>query len=608
MNAAMVPRSRPMDRMPETASDLRERLVLDWQDRVYGLALRMLRNRHEAEDATQDVFVRLLERAGQYDPSRPAGPWVYRVATSVILNRARRSATRRSGRTGDLPARQQRREEAPMAGNETQEVVEAHLDQLPAEERIALLLHVQHGMSKQDVAKILAEPRTTVQSRLGRALGRMRSSLEGAGYAAVLPGLDAALRNAPLPRAPDGLTERLLSMAASTAASAAAPAVVAATVGGIVVTKNMIIAAGVAAIALLATGFAVGRIGLGETSPAAETNTADVSKLREENERLREALREKAEPRLAGATAPARSPTVEAPDNETDASGTTRPVPASNIAWDQFAKLFAENIDLILTTRDKPSDEISAEAQQRVMMVLTSYMQVSAGARALSKNPYFDKRVLPDFTDAVFSTALGLDDKARANLRATVAKIMDREIDERDVGTLAPLERYATRTRIQNAIEEHLRTRAAAAGTTDRLERVHPVASTLMRGAHQLRLIGLTAPAARVEQEILRTWEEVYALGEDKLETLRPLATDLAGAGRDILVRHDLLREGAEWDADSHPQVAREMLQAQQRIEAGIVRDLDERQLAHASQQRTHLIQFSHGTNASSVHATSGGI
>src|SRR5262245_35518205 len=71
-----------------------ERLVSDWARPVYGLARRMLRRPADADDATQEVFLRLWERIDLYDPSRPFQPWIYRVATRVVLNRIRGERTR----------------------------------------------------------------------------------------------------------------------------------------------------------------------------------------------------------------------------------------------------------------------------------------------------------------------------------------------------------------------------------------------------------------------------------------------------------------------------------------------------------------------------------
>ena len=66
--------------------DALDRLVRDVQGNVYGLALRMLWNREDAEDATQEILVRVVTRLSQFDFRSRLKTWVYRVAVNYILD------------------------------------------------------------------------------------------------------------------------------------------------------------------------------------------------------------------------------------------------------------------------------------------------------------------------------------------------------------------------------------------------------------------------------------------------------------------------------------------------------------------------------------------
>lgn len=66
--------------------DAVEQLVRDLQGDVYGLALRMLWNREDAEDATQEILVRVVTRLGQFDFRSRLKTWVYRIAVNYILD------------------------------------------------------------------------------------------------------------------------------------------------------------------------------------------------------------------------------------------------------------------------------------------------------------------------------------------------------------------------------------------------------------------------------------------------------------------------------------------------------------------------------------------
>src|SRR5215510_4613231 len=74
--------------------DALDRIVRDLQGDVYGLALRMLWNREDAEDATQEILVRVVTRLSQFDFRSKLKTWVYRVAVNYILD-VKKSAVER---------------------------------------------------------------------------------------------------------------------------------------------------------------------------------------------------------------------------------------------------------------------------------------------------------------------------------------------------------------------------------------------------------------------------------------------------------------------------------------------------------------------------------
>jgi RNA polymerase sigma factor (sigma-70 family) len=63
-----------------------DRLVRDLQGDIYGLALRMLWNREDAEDATQEILVRVVTRLAHFDFRSQLRTWVYRIAVNCILD------------------------------------------------------------------------------------------------------------------------------------------------------------------------------------------------------------------------------------------------------------------------------------------------------------------------------------------------------------------------------------------------------------------------------------------------------------------------------------------------------------------------------------------
>ena len=102
-------------------------LVRDWQQPVYGLAMRMLGDAAEADDVTQEVFIRLLRDLDRYDSAREFRPWIYRVATNLILNRIRASKTRRRRETEAAAQRGSGAMDERAEQRETEQAVRASL-------------------------------------------------------------------------------------------------------------------------------------------------------------------------------------------------------------------------------------------------------------------------------------------------------------------------------------------------------------------------------------------------------------------------------------------------------------------------------------------------
>jgi RNA polymerase sigma-70 factor (ECF subfamily) len=146
--------------------------------RVHRLCLRLLGRAAEAEDATQEVFVRLFERAADFDGRARFTTWLHRVTTNLCLKALERERLRRTelladgggGREpGDGPA-----DRGPLPGEalesaEAEAELGALLARLSPEHRSVVVLRELEGLSYREIAEILAVPAGTVMSRLARA-------------------------------------------------------------------------------------------------------------------------------------------------------------------------------------------------------------------------------------------------------------------------------------------------------------------------------------------------------------------------------------------------------------------------------------------------------
>jgi RNA polymerase sigma-70 factor, ECF subfamily len=145
---------------------------------VLAVALRVLRDRSEAEEAVQDTFWHIWNGRVRYDPVRGKfRTWVYMVARSRALDRLRR----RAPASDALPARELVSAAAGPEDAALQQGVLRLLGRLTRDQRDALVLAFYEGLSHQEIAERLGEPVGTVKSRIRRGLLELRAALETEG-------------------------------------------------------------------------------------------------------------------------------------------------------------------------------------------------------------------------------------------------------------------------------------------------------------------------------------------------------------------------------------------------------------------------------------------
>jgi RNA polymerase sigma-70 factor (ECF subfamily) len=160
---------------------------LDWESivrthsaRVYRLAYRLTGNRHDAEDLTQDVFVRVFRNLATYTPGTFEG-WLHRITTNLFLDQVRHKRRIRfvafaDGTGGRLVDRQPTPAQA--LDDCTFDVdVQAALDDLSPSFRTAIVLSDVEGLSYQEIATTLGIKMGTARSRIHRGRAQLRSTL-----------------------------------------------------------------------------------------------------------------------------------------------------------------------------------------------------------------------------------------------------------------------------------------------------------------------------------------------------------------------------------------------------------------------------------------------
>jgi len=158
-----------------------EDVVREHSARVYRLAYRLTGNRADAEDLTQEVFIRVFRSLSTYQPGTFEG-WLHRITTNLFLDQARRRGRVRMEPLGDaadlVPASteggspERRFEHANLDLD-----VQAALGALSPEFRAAVVLCDIEGLSYEEIATTLGVSMGTVRSRIHRARARLREAL-----------------------------------------------------------------------------------------------------------------------------------------------------------------------------------------------------------------------------------------------------------------------------------------------------------------------------------------------------------------------------------------------------------------------------------------------
>ena len=152
-----------------------EHLMRVHEKRVVGTAWRLLGRLEDAQDAAQEVFLRLYRYLDRFDPTRGAlEPWLYRVTVNVCRDLGRKRRVREAVSLEDTPKAERLESTAPdpavRAGlAEEQRIAEAAIASLPPKERAALVLRDVEGLSTREVAEILGSSEVTVRTHICRA-------------------------------------------------------------------------------------------------------------------------------------------------------------------------------------------------------------------------------------------------------------------------------------------------------------------------------------------------------------------------------------------------------------------------------------------------------
>jgi len=157
------------------------RILVDrWEQPVFAFLNRMLGSAEEAQDLTQETFLRVVRGAAKYRASGQFRSWLFRIAGNQARSRLRRRKIVRwvtfDARAHDVP--DERHAERELEREDTRTTVRAALARLPERQRQAVLLRQYQEMSYREIAEQLDTTVPAVESLLHRAMSALREDLE----------------------------------------------------------------------------------------------------------------------------------------------------------------------------------------------------------------------------------------------------------------------------------------------------------------------------------------------------------------------------------------------------------------------------------------------
>jgi len=155
--------------------------------RVYSLAHRLTNSREQAEDVTQEVFLKVYNAADQLDPARDPAPWLATITWNACREHWRSRGHRQDRQTATIDGDDgmserlvngKRSPERRVVNGERQALVEQAIQRLPEAMRSVVLLHDFEGLSHAEIAETTGESHAAVRKRYSRALTRLHDELK----------------------------------------------------------------------------------------------------------------------------------------------------------------------------------------------------------------------------------------------------------------------------------------------------------------------------------------------------------------------------------------------------------------------------------------------
>lgn len=162
-------------------SKIFEELVTKYQLNIFRTAIGLLHNKEDAEEITQDVFLKAFLSIDSFKGESKLSTWLYRIAINTSLNHLRQKKRKQFWQSlsaafdlssGDKNA------EAHLTDNSNRELIRSAIDKIPEKQRIAFILHKYEDLSQREVAEIMKLSEGAIEQLVIRAKNNLQKILE----------------------------------------------------------------------------------------------------------------------------------------------------------------------------------------------------------------------------------------------------------------------------------------------------------------------------------------------------------------------------------------------------------------------------------------------
>jgi RNA polymerase sigma factor (sigma-70 family) len=169
-----------IEALREGDRDAFREFVAEHQNKVFSLALSFLKNREEAEDIAQDVFVEVFQSINSFRKEAELSSWIYRITVNKSLNRYKRMKRMLPQEEDNMLGFLQQSESNPetqMQSKENAKVLYVAVDKLPEKQKTAYTLRHFNDLSYNEISKIMKKSKSSVESLIHRAHKKLYSLL-----------------------------------------------------------------------------------------------------------------------------------------------------------------------------------------------------------------------------------------------------------------------------------------------------------------------------------------------------------------------------------------------------------------------------------------------